>query len=271
MSEDAARGQVAGSAAEVYAAFFVPALFGEWPPRLLGAAEVGPGHRVLDVGCGTGIVAAAAVPRVGAEGAVVGLDPNPAMLAVARRLAEPVTWCEGVAEDLPFADASFDRVVCQFAAMFFTDRVRAFGELARVLVPDGRVAVATWSAAERSPGYAAMIRLVRRIVGPEAAEALSAPFCLGAVEDLRALLAPDFIDVEVTEQVGEARFESIPAWVHTDVRGWTLAAMVDDDQADRLVAAATEELVDVTDRAGRVRFPAPALVATGRPRCSGGG
>ena len=67
MSEDAARGQVAGSAAEVYESFFVPALFAQWPPVLLAAAGVGSGQRVLDVGCGTGIVAAAAASRASAS------------------------------------------------------------------------------------------------------------------------------------------------------------------------------------------------------------
>ena len=266
MSEDAARGQVAGSAAEVYESFFVPALFAQWPPVLLDAAGVGSGHRVLDVGCGTGIVAAAAASSVGPEGRVAALDPNAPMLEVARRRQDPVSWQEGVAEALPFDDDGFDRVLSAFALMFFTDWERALAEMARVLAPDGVVAIATWCSADKSPGYATLIDLVGRIVGPDGAAALEAPFCLGDPDRLSELLAGSFQDVSVVEHPGVARFESIPAWMHTDVRGWTLAGMVDDVTFDRLVTAAQDELAGFTDRSGRVEFAAPALITTGRPR-----
>ena len=114
--------------------------------------------------------------------------------------------------------------------------------------------------------YATLIDLVRRIVGPDGAVALEAPFCLGDPGQVAELLAGSFDDVRVVEHPGVARFESIPAWMHTDVRGWTLAGMVDDDTFDRLVAAAQDELATFTDPSGRVEFAAPALIATGRPR-----
>ena len=65
---------------------------------------------------------------------------------------------------------------------------------------------------------------------------------------------------------GRARFPSIEAWVHTDIRGWTLAEMIDDGTYAELLAAAQQELICFTDRAGRVEFAAPALLATGRAR-----
>lgn len=266
MSEDAARGQVAGSAAEVYESFFVPALFAQWPPVLLDAAAVASGHRVLDVGCGTGIVAAAATSSVGPQGRVAALDPNVPMLEVAGRRPEPVSWNEGVAEAMPFADGGFDRVLSAFAVMFFTDRKRAVAEMARVLAPDGVVALATWCSADKNPGYATLIDLVGRIVGPDAAAALDAPFCLGDPTQLSDLLTESFDDVSVVEHPGVARFESIAAWMHTDVRGWTLAGLVDDVTFDRLVDAAQVELARFTDPSGRVEFAAPALITTGRQR-----
>lgn len=262
MGSDATTGQVVASAAEVYDQFFVPALFQQWTSPLLEAAGVGPGDRVLDVGCGTGVLTRAAAARVGADGEATGLDRNEGMLTVARRALEPITWHEGVAEKLPFDDASFDRVVSQFVLMFVEDAAAVAGEMARVLAPGGSVAVATWCSVEESPGYAAMVDLLDDIVGEEAADALRGPFSLGAPEAVTALLAPAFPDVTVARHEGEARFESLEAWLYTDIRGWTLADMIDDATYAELVGAATSALGEYVDADGRVRFPAPALIAS---------
>lgn len=259
---DAERGQVAATAAEIYEDYFVPALFGQWPDHILDAAGVRTGDRVLDVGCGTGILARAAVGRVGPKGRVVGLDPNVGMLTVARRQGPSVEWREGAGEAIPYTDSSFDRVVSQFAAMFFADQVAAFADMARVCAPGGRVVVATWSSLETTPGYAAMVELLGRLFGMEAANALRAPFVLGDAGELAALMAPAFERVEVASVEGFARFESIDAWVHTDIRGWTLADMIDDDEFQLLLTEARRSLARFTDSAGRVSFPAPALIAT---------
>ena len=112
-------GQVAVAAAEVYEEFFVPALFAEWPARVLQAAAVQNGDAVLDVACGTGILAREAVKRVGASGSVVGIDINEGMLAVARRKAADISWKAAPAENLPFDARSFDRVVSQFGSDVF--------------------------------------------------------------------------------------------------------------------------------------------------------
>ena len=263
---DAARGQVVTGAAEVYDQFFVPALFGQWPPVVLDAAGVGPGDRLLDVGCGTGVLARAAAARVGAAGRVTGLDLNEAMLAVARRAGPgAVDWRRGAAERLPFPDGAFDRVVSQFVAMFLDDPGAAAGEMARVLAPGGTVAVATWAAVEESPGYAAMVDLLRRVAGEAAAQALLVPFRLGTPATLEAVLRPAFPGVAVARHEGTARFASLEDWLHTDIRGWTLAGEIDDATYARLLAEAGTALAPFVDPAtGAVGFPAPALVATAR-------
>lgn len=259
---DASQGQVAAAAADVYEEFFVPALFGQWAEPMLDAAAVAAGDVVLDVGCGTGVLARAAARRVGPTGEVVGLDRNDGMLAVAARCSESVAWRRGVAERLPFDDGRFDRVLCQFALMFFDDQHQALKEMARVLRPGGTIAVATWAAVEESPGYASMVDLLRRVVSDEAAEALLAPFALGTANVLADLVAENLPGVAVVRLDGTARFDSIDAWVHTDIRGWTLANMIDDATYKRLHAAALRALAHYTDETGAVRFGAPALVAT---------
>ena len=266
--EAAAAGQVAATAAEVYERFFVPALFGDWPPILLGRGGVGLGHRVLDVGCGTGIVARAAAERVGDGGSVVGLDPNAGMLAVAAEAGAGlgIDWCPGAAEELPFGNDHFDRVLAQFTLMFFADRQAGVAEMARVARPGGTVTVATWSTIEESPGYAAMAGLLHRLFGPEAADALRAPYVLGRPDDVADLLNPHLDRVEVTRVGGTARFTSIADWVHTDIRGWTLAEAINDTQFEVLLAEAERELAPFAGPDGVVTFPAPALIASGVAR-----
>ncbi|HEX6285924.1 MAG TPA: methyltransferase domain-containing protein [Acidimicrobiia bacterium] len=258
------RGQVAGSAAEVYEEFFVPALFGVWPRIVLEEAQVGAGHRVLDVACGTGVLAREALVRVGETGEVVGLDPNAGMLAVARDREPAIDWEQGVAEDLPFESATFDRVVSQFGMMFFTDPEKAIEEMARVLSPNGRIAVAVWASLEETPGYAAMVDLLEDLFGHRAADALRAPYVLGDPVAFEKLVGAVFPEVRVTCHEDVARFESIDAWVYTDVRGWTLSEMIDDGQYAVLLDEAKRRLSRFRNEIGRVEFPAPALIATAR-------
>lgn len=260
--DSAATGQVVSSAARVYEQFFVPALFGAWAEPVADAAGVRPGQRVLDVGCGTGVHAREAARRVGPTGRVVGLDPNEGMLAVAAGCAEPVQWRRGVAESLPFPDASFDHVISGFVLMFLTDTQRALAEMMRVLAPGGQLTVTTWTSLPTTPGYAAMVELLAETVGPQAAAALSAPFTLGTAQQLHDLLAPTVGEVSVRRVEGTARFPSIQAWVHTDIRGWTLADMLTEEQYQALLGAAENRLAHLRGPDGTVAFRAPALIAT---------
>jgi SAM-dependent methyltransferase len=261
-ASNAERGQVSIAAAEVYDAFFVPALFGQFPDRVLDHAGVGAGAHVLDVGCGTGILARAALGRVGPTGGVVGVDPNEGMLAVAQRSDREIEWRSAPAESLPFVDDCFDHAVSQFAAMFFADRETAMREMARVTVIGGSVTVATWAGLDRTPGYHAMVRLIEDELGHAAADALRAPFVLGDIDDLETLLAPLGDEIRVDTIAGTARFASIDDWVHTDVRGWTLDDLVDDSAEATLAARSRRELSAFVAPDGSVSFPAPALTGT---------
>ncbi|MBA3235411.1 MAG: methyltransferase domain-containing protein [Chloroflexi bacterium] len=260
---DADHGQVNTAAAEIYESFFLPALFSQWPARLLNAVGVERGDRVLDVGTGTGVAARAAAERVGPSGDVQAIDPNAGMLAVARRSPLAIGWVSGGAEALPFDPGRFDRVISQFALMFFADRAASIAEMARVLRPGGTVAIAVWASLEMTPGYAAMVDLLDRLFGRAAAGALSAPYSMGDADALAELVGRSFKNVRVDLHPGEARFDSIDDWVYTDIRGWTLADAITDEEFEQLRAEAAIELARFTDAAGHVSFAAPALIATG--------
>jgi len=265
MSEAISQAQI--EAANAYEALFVPALFGEWAPRVAEAAQVKPGQRVLDVACGTGVLTREVVSRVGPTGYVAGVDPGPGMLAVARTLAPSVDWREGMAESLPFGDRSFDAVVSQFGLMFFADRHRAIREMLRVLTPGGRLAVAVWDSLDNTPAYAAEVALLERIAGKHAADALRAPFVLGD----RRRLARWFEDagagpVNIVTQQGTGRFPSIRVMVEADLRGWlpVMGVSLPEETIARVLEEAESALNAYAAADGQVRFASPAHIVTAR-------
>jgi ubiquinone/menaquinone biosynthesis C-methylase UbiE len=136
-----------GNGAENYERDFLPAIAIPVSAELLRAADLQPGDRVLDIGCGTGLIARCAAETVGATGSVAGIDVSPDMIAVATSLpiasGASIEWREGDATALPFADESFDVVLCQMTLMFIEDRLTALREANRVLARGGRLLFST--------------------------------------------------------------------------------------------------------------------------------
>lgn len=252
------------SNAEIYDRYFVPALFGQWGPIVAEAAGVGPGHRVLDVACGTGALACAAATLAGEQGSVVGLDINEEMLKVARTKPVAIDWQSGEAELLPFSDESFDAVASQFGFMFFTDQACALKEMMRVLRPGGRLAVAVCDGLDHSPGYAVFTELLHRLFGASVAEAFRAPFTCGDSGRLHEVCASAGIpDAEIVRRDGVVRFASIEALVSTErACAWTLGGLLSDEQFERLAEAAEESLRPFVAPEGDICFSMPALLVT---------
>ncbi len=260
---NAEKGQVIKSAAEVYDEFYLPALFGAWGPRVVAAAAVKAGNRVLDVACGTGVAARAAAEVVGSGGSIVGLDVNEGMLDVARQHSTVIEWRAGHAESLPFDDNSFDAVLSQFGLMFFEDRIKALQEMYRVLKPGGKMAVAVWDTLENTPGYADVVAILQRLFGEDYANGLRAPYVLGNTTELKALFDDaGIVGAQIDTQPYEATFPSIEDWMFTDVKGWVLADMLDDTQYAHLLAEAEKSLARHLTEDGRVVFSAPAHIVT---------
>ena len=253
-------------AARAYEALFVPALFEQYARKVADAVSVGKGERVLDVACGTGILAREIQRRVGPGGLVAGLDPVPGMIEVAKQNAPAVEWHEGKAESLPFANESFDVVVSQFGLMFFTDRTRAIQEMLRVLTSGGRFAVAVWDSLENIPAYASAVELLQRTAGQQAADALRAPFVLGDQSELGKMFAEVGANfIEVTTHSGTALFPSIRIMVEADLRGWLpmMGVNLSEEQISQILREAETALDAYATSNGQVRFDLLAHIVTG--------
>lgn len=258
--------QLAVGAARAYQGHFVPALFAEWAPRLVDFAGVAPGDRVLDVACGTGVVASAAARRAGADGRVAGVDLNPAMLEVARGLDVDVEWREGDAAALPFGDHDFDIALCQAALMFFPDRAAALREMGRVVETSGRVAVHVWGRLERSEGYARFAEVIGRHAGAEAVELFAGYWVCGDVEMLAGLVADAGLElVELRSEQGAARFPSLERFVAAEVEATPLLERIDADTYARIRDDAGSALAEYVAQDGSVAVPIEAHLVLARP------
>jgi len=256
--------QIAG--ARAYENLHVPALFKQWCPRMLDAAGVEAGDKVLDVACGTGILAREAAARVGSSGRVAGIDPGRGMLAVAREFAPNVEWREASAESLPYRDQSFTAVISQFGLMFFFDRSKALREMIRVLTPGGKLAVAVWDSLENSDAYPIEVEVLERLAGKAAANALRAPFVLGDKDALIALFEGSGVESVAIETVtGKARFPSIKTMVEADLRGWlpVMGVFLSNDKIQSVLEEAETALAEYVTAEGDVVFNAPAHIVTG--------
>ena len=265
MSESTLQSQI--DAAMAYDALFVPALFGQWVETVANAAQIQPGHQVLDVACGTGILAREVAARVGKVGYVAGLDPNPGMLSVAKDAAPAVDWQQGSAEKIPFPDQSFDAVLSQFGLMFFQDRHESIREMLRVLKPSGRLTVAVWDSIENIAGYSAELALIERIAGKPAGEAVQAPFVLGSHGDLQNLFEESgCAPLEIATHSGKARFPSIRTMVEAELRGWlpVMGVHLTDELIDHILQEAETALGKYATAEGTVIFDVTAHVITAK-------
>jgi ubiquinone/menaquinone biosynthesis C-methylase UbiE len=185
--------------AENYERFFTPSIGEPVAHALLERAAVQPSERVLDVACGTGVLARLLAHRIGPNGGLAGLDPNPGMLAVARRAtpaSAKIEWYEAPAERIPLPDQSFDVVLCQMGLQFMPDRPGAIQEMRRVLTVNGRLLLSV-------PGpvpeiFDDLASALGRYVGPPAAGFVRQVFSLHDVEELEDILQDaGFAQVEV--------------------------------------------------------------------------
>jgi len=170
--------------------------------RLLALAAIGPGERVLDVACGTGLVTFAAADAVGAGGTVVGVDLSAGMVARAAASAEArkldrVRFERMDAEDLTLPTAAFDVALCALGLMYVPDPRQAMGEMIRVLTPGGRLVVAVWGQRSRC-GWAEIFPIVDAQVKSEVCPLF---FSLGTADRLSMVCRDQGLSDVVTERI----------------------------------------------------------------------
>jgi ubiquinone/menaquinone biosynthesis C-methylase UbiE len=262
---------------EVYEQVLVPAVARPLSRNVIELAAPREGERVLDLACGTGLVARAVAPIVGTDGAVVGVDVLPGMLAVARSLppvdGPPIEWLQGdatTALDLP--DRSFDLVICQQGLQFFPDRPAAVAEVRRLLSPGGRFVAAVWQGIERQPFWKAFSEIEARNLAPLGLKPEDArlPFSWGDAEALRSLLdEAGFTSVDLSTAMIMANFaaETFVEDVEYPYSVLLPGFLEDPDEFTSFVEAVKEQSRSVLDayrRDDRIMFETPTNLVVAR-------
>lgn len=224
--------------AETYERVLVPSIFGHWATEIIDRARpIGPSDRILDLGCGTGIVARQLRERLGGGGRITGIDANAEMLAMARTLAPGLDWHEGDALELPFEDGSFELVVSQQMLQFVPDAAAVLREIRRVLVPGGRLVAATWRARHELPLFEALGQIAERHLG----KSNDKRFALGNDQELRALVAAaGFSDVRIEIVTRTDHFQEFPYRGSALAANFDLSALSPEEREARLTAVEAE-------------------------------
>jgi ubiquinone/menaquinone biosynthesis C-methylase UbiE len=263
--------------AQLYEQFYGPAIFRPLAEVLVDFAPPPVGGRVLDLACGTGLVARAVAAQVGPAGSVTAADINPAMLAVARSqpagAGAAIEWVEADATTADLPAGHFDMVYCQQGLQFFSDRQAALARARSALKRTGRFAVATWEPIEQQPLHAAFAEVELRHLSELGVtyDDLIAPFSLGDRDELRQLLEEaGFQDVEIRRHPLEVRWPEPGTFVRNmeTAYGAVLPAFVANAAAFASFLDAVErETRDIVQRYtvdGELRFPMPTNLAVAK-------
>jgi ubiquinone/menaquinone biosynthesis C-methylase UbiE len=234
--------------------------FMEGSARLLASgALIRPGDAVLDLACGTGLVARHAASLVQPDGSVVGADINPAMLEIARSSrVEGVTWVEAPCDTLPFGDGTFTHVICQQGFQFFPDAVAAMRETRRVLEPLGVLIATVWATPNQNPYIENQLDLLTQL-DPSLAASVQRATPANADDFLRSTAqSAGFEDIEVTMLEHEVDIADFKPWFLAQTGGtpWgpTIAALTDSGR-DELASAMVDRIEPHATRDGGYRIP----------------
>jgi ubiquinone/menaquinone biosynthesis C-methylase UbiE len=260
---------VATTFTEIYERVLVGPLFRPFAEELVARVALRRGDSVLDIACGTGIVARVARERLGHDARIVGVDLAPAMLAVARAADQTIDWRQGDAASLPVdRDERFTVVTCHQGLQFMPDKAAVLREMRRVLAPGGRVAVATWSSLQDLPGMVALDSVAERHVG----SVVDSRHSFGDPVTLQHLLTDNgFGDVSVETCAHDVQFSdgalfarlNAMAVIGMSEKGKAMSDVERGALAQR-IAAESQDLIGRATKNGMFVLPLSTLIATGR-------
>jgi ubiquinone/menaquinone biosynthesis C-methylase UbiE len=256
---------------EAYDRYLGPLLFQPYATDLAARLEVGPAMRILELACGTGVVTRALLARLRHDATLLATDLSEQMLAAAQKqvLADPrLAWQPADATRLAFDDDSFDAVVCQFGAMFFVDKARAFAGMHRVLRPGGRLLLNTWDSVERNGISRAAQRVMTRLFPVDTPRFFEVPHSFHDTAVIHGLVEDaGFSDIGI-EIVAAEGHSPCPLDAATGlVKGSPVATQVRERGAsiEQTVAATAREL-EAEYGPGPLRVPLSAVVVIARAR-----
>jgi len=254
-------------------------MFAPVTQELIAEAEISNGHSVLDIAMGPGEPALTIADVVGPEGRVVGTDAVAEMVEAARREnrrrnLSNASFAVAQAEKLPYADNTFDAVVCRFGVMFFPSPPDAVREMLRVVKPGGRLALAVWHYGEKNPFHYSVSEVVERYVATPAAAGPPDMFRFAAPGELLGIVA------NAGARATSERLLRFPIRAKriSAEDFWTLRSEMSEKLRTKLKSLSPAQLAELKSEAieairaysfqDGIRFPGEVLIVTGTKRRS---
>ncbi len=250
--------QLEGDAPDAFERYMGPAFVETWTREIVKRANLVNEERLLDVACGTGMVARGSAGTLGPSGDITGIDLNAAMLKKARKIGEEtglsIAWEESDVTSMPFTDHRFDVAICQQSLQYFPEKDRALSEVYRVLAPGGRFLLSVWRSMSYFPFYVAFHEALERYVGAAPASMLASAFTMGDAEELRGLVEDaGFTDVRVSIVIKQMKSPSVGELVRRGALASPFAGEImamDPLERDGMIRAMEASLLDYVDDDG---------------------
>lgn len=179
--------QLSGDGPNAYEKYIVPAYTGVWAKEIVNRACLHEGEKILDVACGTGLVARIAADEQSNSGLIYGVDINEGMIKKAQEIEKNINWHNHDVTDMPFPDNYFDVILCQQGLQYFLDPCLSLKEMNRVLVENGRILLSVWRPIKYSPFYESLCKILEKYVNAKAVSMLLTAFTLGDYGELKTL------------------------------------------------------------------------------------